>query len=198
VLTATIQVDTREVEEAIRRLGDRAPFAIARALNKAGSSGVTAGVRAVSKDTGIKQADLKGTTKRNRRIWSSDAHPGNLVTTIYCDADRIPLYDFGARQTKKGVTARVRPGSRRLYPHLFVATVGKGGHVGVFGRDRVLTRRSPKAWGPNLPITERRGPSIAYVWKQHERTVIDRVNEQLPKTLASELAFEMRRQRQKQ
>lgn len=181
MISVSVQVDTKDVERATEQLGKRAPYAIARALNRAGESGVTAGVRAVSQDTGIKQGDLKGTSKRNQRIWSRRATPGDLVMTVYADVARIPLYDFQARQTKRGATAKLGP-SRKLYPHRFIATMPSG-HPGVWMREG--KRR--------LPIIELHGPSVALVWKKKEPVVIERVREQLAKSMVHEIAYEMRK-----
>lgn len=61
----------------------------------------------------------------------------------------IPLYELGARQTRAGVTVRLR-GS---YAHAFLATM-KSGHAGVF--------RRTGAGSPRLPIHEQFGPNPAH------------------------------------
>ena len=201
----TLKLNTVLMERATKRLKERAPQAVARALNRAAASAVTAMIRAISQDTGIKQADLRGTTKRNRAIWASDAVPGRLTATVYAATERIPLMDFNARTTKRGVTARVQ-GGRQLYPGLFIATMGSG-HTGVFGRAKakeqstaVMRARSIDALlrgafrsglVDRLPIVERRGPSIAHVWYKHAQIGRDRAKQQLLKNLASEFRFAM-------
>lgn len=190
----TLRFDASQMDQAIRQLKGRAPYAMARSLNRSAASACTVMIRVISQDTGIKQADLRGhatvTDKRgvrNRSIWVREAHPGQLTATVYADTERIPLMDFGAKQTKRGVTARIQ-GRRRLYPGLFIARM-QSGHEGVFGRNKNLTRKSRGAWGFNLPITERRGPSVAHVWEAHAAEGIARANEQLLKNIKHEFKF---------
>lgn len=207
MISVSVQVDTKDVERATEQLGKRAPYAIARALNRAGESGVTAGVRAVSQDTGIKQGDLKGTSKRNRRIWSRRATPGDLVMTVYADVARIPLADFKARGPGGATPSNPAPSrgkgrgvswsfggkARGRERRAFLARLDSG-HVGVFKRMPPSTKKSEKgAWSKNLPIAELHGPSVGLVWKKKEPVVIARVREQLAKSLVHEIAYEMRK-----
>ena len=192
----TVTLNTKATEKAFARLKDRAPLAIARALNRSAASATTAMIRAISEDTGIKQKDLRGTTKRNRAIWSSEARPDRLVCTVYASVSRIPLMDFNARGPQpsrgkgRGVTAGLRGGAKR-YPYAFIAGM-RSGHVGVFSRRSAFgERKSRGAWSPNLPIYELRGPSIYHVWKRHAAVGTQRAHEQLLKNLRSEFRFVM-------
>lgn len=173
----TVRMDVRDVERCFDRLKERAPFAIARALNKTADSATARMIRFISADTGVKQKDLRGTTKRNRAIWSSQATPGNQTVKVYANTERIPLYDFGARQTRRGVTAKLGP-SRKLYPSTFIATMPSG-HRGAW--KRTGSRR--------LPITELHGPSIAHVWQKHALEAWQHVQERLPISLQHEIRF---------
>jgi len=204
----TLTLNTREWEDALARLRQRVPAAVARALNRAGDSAVTAMVRVISQDTGVKQADLRGTTKRNRRIWTQPAVPGRERLVVYATAARLPLYDFGttpkeppSRGKGRGVTARLRGGAKR-YPQAFIARMPSG-HVGVFQRKsaslsetsrRLAAASAGRGKGPaRLPIYELHGPSIAHVFEKHVKVGIQRGYEQLTKNLRSELRYAMRR-----
>lgn len=190
-----VSVNTADTARAFARLQARAPQAIVRALNRSVASATTLAVRLISQDTGIKRADLVGTTRRNQRIWTSEATTGHPVAYVEASLARIPLADFRAkgptpsRGKGRGVTARVQGGSRR-YPHLFLARMASG-HVGVFGRVPRLTGRSARAWSPNLPIAERYGPSVVHVFEQHTEAIKARAEEQLVKNLQSEFKFAM-------
>jgi hypothetical protein len=187
------RLNTKDTERKVALLRQRAPNAIARALNRAGNSAVTAMIRVISADTGIKRADLKGTTPRNRRIWTHEARPGNEVITVFADLKRIPLYDFGAkgpypsRGKGRGVTARLRGGATTRYPHAFIATM-RSGHTGVFQRMGGKRRGGPPHYS-QLPIYELMGPSIAHVWTKHADVGVKRAQEQLLKNLTHEFKF---------
>jgi hypothetical protein len=181
VSSFTVQLNTRDVDRAVDLLKERAPYAIVRALNRAAASATVAMIRVISQDTGIKQSDLKGTTRRNRAIWSSQAAPGREAVTVFANTTRIPLYDFQARQTKRGVTARLGL-RRRTYPSTFIAKMPSG-HPGAW-------KRTGKK---RLPIVELHGPSIAHVWDKHAAVGQARAGEQLMKNLNSEFRFAMRR-----
>jgi hypothetical protein len=195
-----LKLDTRVTERAFQRLRDRAPRAIVRALNRAGVSGATLGRRLVSRETGITQADLKGTSKRNRRVWSTNAAPGHETVRVYASLKRIPLADFKAkgpggatgmkfvpsRGRGAGVSWRIGPRAGRA-KDLFIARM-QSGHIGVFGRAGAATK-SQGAWSKNLPIVERFGPSVAHVWMKHAIEITTRAVIQLRKNLASEFRF---------
>ena len=182
--SVVLALDTSTTERAFARMKERAPYAIARALNRAAQSATTAMIRAISQDTGVKQADLRGSTKRNRRIWSSEARPDRPICTVFATTERIPLMDFGARGPEpsrgkgRGVRAGLRGGAR-TYRNAFIATMSSG-HKGVF-------QRSPGA--RRLPVYELRGPSIYHVWKKHETIGMARAKEQAVKNLQHEFRW---------
>lgn len=129
-----------------------------RAINAALGQGNTLMARLVATDTGLKVSDVK---KRMYVVQASYTTPtGKLATK---SLSRIPLMVFGAtgpvpsRGKGRGVTARIG-GSRKTYPHAFIAGVTTGHewvvHTGVFvrvGRTR-------------LPIKQLYGPSLGHVF----------------------------------
>lgn len=172
VVSAKITVPTAQLE----RLGSRAPVAISRALNRAGTSGRAGMVTAISRDMRLKAGTVR------ERIHLDNATPTKLSVTFYASAQRVPVYDFGAkgpvpsRGRGRGVTAKT---PARRYPRAFIATM-RSGHVGVF--QRVGTSR--------LPIRELFGPSIAHVFVKHLAVGIARAKESLAKNLGSEIRYE--------
>jgi hypothetical protein len=108
--------------------------AIARALNRTATS-VRAGTgREIRKVYNIKQGSVRAQIKITR------ATRNELEARVTASGRPIPLIEFGARQTKRGVTVKVkRRGGRKLIPGAFVATVGAG-HRGVFIRAQSGTR----------------------------------------------------------
>ena len=136
---------------------DMRNLATVRALNKTVDSVVVAAARAV-RDAGynLKIAAIKKTIKKRY------ANQGNLRASVVASGRPIPLLQYGARQTGKGVTVNVLKG-RRLIAGAFIATMPSG-HQGVYVRDpggrHVKVNRTGKASWHQLPIRELFGPSV--------------------------------------
>lgn len=201
--TFTLRFNTVDTERAFKRLKEQAPVAITRALNKSAASAKTAMVREISRDTGLASAKVRD------RIFVIPARVSTLrdrqVATLTASAKPIPLIDYGAsgpepsRGQGGGVRSKLKGGAKRI-PDAFIATM-RSGHRGVFRRagkagartGRIIgaasRRRSAGAWGPNLPIVELHGPSLARVFEKHVGVGLARAIEQLQKNLRSEFRF---------
>ena len=129
------------VENVLRQLGNQAPHAIRRAVNRTGDKALTQVTRALAKQTGVKYGVVK------RALTVQRANFGRATYRISSRGGYISLKEFNARQTKNGVSAMVW-GKRRVFPHSFISEK-LGGHVFVrMGRARNPIR---KMWGPALP-----------------------------------------------
>lgn len=168
-----LSLNTTGWDKAIKRVADRYPQAVRRALTRAGSSARVVMVREIAKDLGIKQGDVQPAVAQPQIVVQQDFVSARIVAT----GARIGLYKFRARQTKTGVTARL-PGGAGMYPGAFIATMASG-HVGVFKR-RGQTR---------LPIVELFGPSVPKVFEKYIPMGLARGREQLAKNLVSEFRF---------
>lgn len=175
-----VEFDTTAAERAIKELGNRAPRAIARGINRTLSNAKVAVSREIADGTRLKVSTVKD------RIGIREAAPGRLVGQVTASAKRIPLYEFSPRPQAppsrgkgRGVTVKL-PGSQGRYPHAFIAKVGRGGHLGVFER---------KPGRGRLPIVEKRGPSIAKVFEKHAAAGVQRYAEQLGKNVGHEIEF---------
>jgi Prophage minor tail protein Z (GPZ) len=176
---------------AVAKLREKAPVAIARALNKSIASAQTIMLRVISSDLKVKVSDLRD------KVRIQQATPAVHTARIYASAKRIPLIDFGAKGPEpsrgcgRGVTAKLG-GGRSRYPNAFIATM-KSGHRGVFQRGSKgnlnATRRGPAPNRSQLPIRELFGPSIAHVFQKNEAVGLARAQEQLAKNLKSEFRF---------
>ena len=173
-----LTLNTTRPDRALRRLVDRYPQAVARALNRAGHAANLVVARLVAADM---QLNVRDVVAETREILATPTRPSFVVTA---SATRIPLIKFRARGPEpsrgkgRGVTART---ATRRYPRAFIATVGRGGHRGVF--ERVGKQR--------LPIRELRGPSVWHVFLKHAPAGVARGEEQLVKNLRHELRFAM-------
>jgi len=123
-----------------------------------------------------------------------------MVAKITVKGRRMPLMEFAARQTKRGVTVRVTA-QRKLIPHAFIATM-KSGHTGVFvragsskesGADvtfRVGKGSRLRKKGSDLPIAELTSISLPKAFmNQAVQTEIRRLAHQ---TFVENLRHEMR------
>ncbi len=130
-----------------------------RALNKVAAQGKVAAARLV-RDTGGYKIKI-GRVKAAIRVERATA--GNLRAALIAKGRPIPLVEFAARQTSKGVTVAVKDG-RKLIPGAFLATM-PGGHQGVFVHDERKAQKHRKVnntrggWH-QLPIRELYGPSV--------------------------------------
>ena len=188
----TLQFDTRDTERAFRRLRERTPLAIMRALNKSIASARTAVVSPIAKDAGLKVSEVRDL------ISIREARLDHLAAQLRASAKRIPLIRWASgpepsRGRGRGITSRLKGGTRRI-PDAFIATM-RSGHRGVFKRANLasppgaLTRRGRGAWSPNLPVYELVGPSIVGVFEKYAAVGVARGEEQLKKNLAHELRW---------
>lgn len=186
----SVQLRTEDSTRAITELGEKAPLAIMRALNRTASNAKTAMTRVVAGDLGVKAGVVRD------RINIMEARRNNLVATLYASAKRIPLIQFKAKGPRpsrgrgRGVTAKIGAGR---YPHAFIARMSSG-HEGVFQRVPGAKRRGPLPNRSQLPITELHGPSIAVAFQKHGAVAEARASEMLLKNVQHELSFALRRQ----
>lgn len=114
------------------------------------------------------------------------ATPNALVSSLVVTGRPIPLRDYKARQTKRGVTAQVSPGKRRLISHrgnrAFIVQK-LSGHV--FAREGKARLPIKKLFGPSLPSTFVQA-EVRAAWTATAR-------EALPRRLAEEVRYELSR-----
>ena len=111
-----LKLDAKDLDRLgnlIGAAGKRAPVALARAINHSGDKARTRMIRALAGQTGLKV----GTTKRALRTTKAGA--GGLTYVIRSRGGDIRLKYFGARETRRGVSAA--PWNKRsIYPHTFL------------------------------------------------------------------------------
>jgi Prophage minor tail protein Z (GPZ) len=143
--------------ELIAAAQDMRNVALVRALNKTADQVKVAASREVrSAGYNLKASTIKQALKVRH------ASQGNLTATVVATGRPIPLIQYAARQTAKGVTVSVKKG-RKLVAGAFIATM-PGGHRGVFVREpgghHKKVRRGAKTGWHQLPIRELFGPSV--------------------------------------
>jgi hypothetical protein len=188
---------TRQIERIIDRYAAQVPKAIARALNRAGTTTRAVMARAISQDVGMPVNQVRA------QLRIEPATATRHVVRISVTGKRLPLIQFGAKGPRpskgrgRGVTVRLRGGIGR-HPHAFIIRVrgasgvaggGTGDHEGVFIRKNVLARKSRGAWSKNLPIAQLHGPSLPKVFEKVSPAGIAAGQESLIKNLRHELRF---------
>ncbi|MCG5538947.1 phage tail protein [Halorhodospira sp. 9622] len=111
---------------------------------------------------------------------------GQSAGFLIVEGPRVPLNAFGARQTRRGVTVRVRKGSgRRLVRGAFKARMPSG-HEGVFVRRRQGGQRARR-----LPIDERYSLSVAQMLRAEGvlGTVLEQADAEYRRQLADQLRY---------
>ncbi len=149
----------------------------ARALNRTAAGARTVGVRAIAANLGLNQSAIR------EAMVIRQATASNLEAAVVATSRRIPLIEFNARQTRKGVTYRIGK-VRKLLAGAFIATM-RSGHEGIFKR-----RGSSR-----LPIDERFGPSIplVFVRKTIQDAMKQVIEERLEREMQHQIDFYMRR-----
>jgi hypothetical protein len=177
-----------QLRKDLEEIGSQADAVMARALNRAIVSGRTAMTRAIVADTGLQSRYV------SREIKVDRAQRRNPVAAIEIAGRRIPLIAFSARGPEpsrgrgRGVSYRLPTGRGRV-PDAFIATVGAGGHRGVFRRKPGARGRGPRPMRSQLPIFELRGPSLPHVFEKKFPIFRAAAEESLLKNLASEINF---------
>jgi len=176
--SVTVKLDLRDVLAGIDNLIAEFPLAAQRALGRTLDSTKVVMARAVATDLGLQVGVVK--EKIKTRV-------GNGYATLSVSAKRIPLIDFGARGPEpskgrgRGVSYRLPTGRGRL-ESAFITTMPSG-HRGVFMR----------LGAGRLPIVEKFGPSLGYVFMNHIEEGQAKAREALAKNIKSELRFALRR-----
>ena len=115
-----IEMDFREFDK-IKNILNEKTFnkAVVRTLNRVANAGFTAGSKKIREEYNIKARDIKKASKIRKATFNDQ----RVILTI--SGGSIPFKYFGAKQTKKGVTVKIkRYGPRILVKHAFI-----GGYI---------------------------------------------------------------------
>jgi hypothetical protein len=164
------------------------PDAVVRALNKTVDQVKVAAAREVRKaGYGLKVGDVKKALRVIR------ATRGNLRASVVASGRPVPLMQYGARATSKGVSVNVLNG-RKLIAGAYIARMPSG-HVGVFVREQTTRHKKVRKDGRSswhaLPIRELFGPSVpdGMANKVVEQALLRLIEEKYPRILEHEHAW---------
>lgn len=187
MLKLNVSADLKGITASLTKYVGEQQLAVVRALNKtAMETRTAASVEVRGAGYNIKSSAIK------RSLAIKRASRGNLVVMLTATGKRIPLINYGARQTKRGVSFSVKNG-RQTLRHAFIATM-QSGHVGVFqriGKEHKKVVRNGKKIRTGLPIEELTGPSIPQSLANGavNKALMAKIREKFPQILRHELAF---------
>ena len=118
--------------------------AFVTSLNKVGVEVVTQAKRELKDATGLK-AGVVG-----KKIKKDKARKGDETYSIHIKSRYLNVIEFGARQTKKGVSAKVW-GKRKVYRGAFIGSGRNSGKQLVFKKRKNAPKRIEALHGASLP-----------------------------------------------
>jgi hypothetical protein len=191
----------RDLQAELRHIPNGAKTAARLAVNKAASRAYTRVVRGLSRLLNLKQKYIREVVKL------VPATAATMVAKVRLLKQPIPLIDFGARQTRRGVVVKTRRGRpAELLRGTFLARM-KSGHLGVFERRsrlnpalrrRVKVKRGGETSWTELPIEERFGPTPMGVFQNAPGLIeaeLAAAQADLKRYLASEADFLLNRKK---
>lgn len=190
MLKLDVRADVKGIKASLTKYVGEQQKAVVRALNKTAAQAKTAASQEVrAAGYNIKASAIKKSFVIQR------AKAGSLVVVLKATGRPIALINYGARQTKNGVSFQVKSG-RQTLRHAFIATMSNG-HQGVFERfgpaaikgSKVVVNGKKRR--PNTPIREKFGPSIPQSLANDavEKALMAKIRQKFPQILRHELAF---------
>ena len=166
---------------------------ISRALNRAAKAGFTAGSMKIREEYNIKAKDIRKASRIKGATY------GDLQAKITITGGPIPLKYFGARQTQKGVTVRIKKDEGRiLIKHAFISgyapvKVGKNRYrmkkVKDWGGGHVYIRKIPELRTPFRMAAESVTIPKLFESKKVWEVVEQRINESFRKEFKQNYEF---------
>lgn len=176
----TISVDDR----AVRKFLEKAPR-LMRKVQRSAVAKTTKFVQSqVAKEVGRPQGILNAPQKTVKKVIRIKTRPtaSNPTGEVEITGKAIRLAEFGARKTKKGVTAKeFKASPRKLFKDAFIIKVGP--FTGVFKREhkRGEGRQFRQMWGPAVSDVFDFSPAT-------ERRILDKSNEKLRRETLSQIS----------
>jgi len=134
-------------KEALRNIGTvqkkYVQKALVTALDKIGAEVVTQAKRELKNATGLKVGVVAKGLKKDK------ARRGDEEYSIFIKSRYLNVIEFGARQTKKGVSAKVW-GKRRVYKGAFIGSGRNSGKQLVFKKRKNAPKRIEALHGASL------------------------------------------------
>lgn len=181
-ITLNFEKDFKRVQRELGELGRKIiPRAANSALNKTATQARTAAVKELKQEIGESSGLSAGGFRKSIELHRSNLR--TLMATLTASGRPLPLIHFGARQTKKGVTAKAW-NKRKRYPGTFIAKMPNG-------KKGVFKRASRK----RLPVKQLFGPSIpkAFIEQRTQKSLRRSIDVNWPKNFNHEIKYRLSR-----
>ena len=136
------------IKEVIRKVGNvqkkYVQKAMVTALNKVGAEVVTQAKRELKDATGLKAGVVA------KKIKKDKARRGDETYSVFIKSRYLNVIEFGARQTKRGVSAKVW-GKRKIYRGAFIGSGRNSGKQLVFKKRKDDPKMIEALHGASLP-----------------------------------------------
>lgn len=137
--TVSVRTNIAAVRRKYKGAAKQVDNAARRALNRTAQQVRTVSVRALSKETGVKQRSVRD------RVSIRKANYSTLSAEVQARPRTYNIASFGARQTKQGVSSSAW-GKRRLYKGGFLINGGRTALIRL-GKSRLPLK---PLWGPRI------------------------------------------------
>ncbi len=200
-MSAVIQIklnptDVANVKKMLWAVEEKVPVVLSRSINK-----TLDGVK-TDASTEIRAVITAKKSMVDKTFKTMKSTPKFLSARFESRGRPLPLIEYSARQTAKGVSVQVkRQEARKVIAGTFIATM-KSGHKGVFWREWHAAERKPKdkrmAYSKlpkryRLPIEQRFGPRVPDILENMPvmNAVLSKADDRLHKNIEHELSFEV-------
>jgi len=169
-----LSASAKKLEKELNDTSKKLKIAGVRALNKTATQSRNLAQKNIRKTINLKASRIKKILKVSR------ASKTKTISAVRAGYQPIPVIFYnGVRQTRKGVSVRMRKDKpRKLFKGAFIATMPSG-HTGVY-------RRKGKA---RFPLKEIRGPSPQAVFAENIDEITNQSIDILDRVYNNELKF---------
>lgn len=144
--------DMNDVLNILRAYREGGQKALQRSVNHGAKQGRKLSVDAMARKAALKKKTIRGATS----MYFASLR--NLTAKLVIKGKPLALTEYGARQTKKGVTFRIwKDGKREKYRHAFLAQFGT--YKGVYERNIGAANYDGRS-----PLRQKRGPAVPNIY----------------------------------
>lgn len=178
-MAAIVRMEAGDLIKGLENVTDNLTKQFGIVVGKVGRRAESITAKDVTKELAVKQKTVKKEIRRKKKSKTS-------VEVELSKSARIPLRDFGARQTRKGVSYRISKTSGRKVVHGAFQGPKPGIKHGKWN-GRVFKRVGKS----RLPIVQLRGPSPwgVVVHKNRLPSITAQVNDELKKQIAERIRY---------
>jgi hypothetical protein len=164
MLVVLTSVDTKALQNMLAAAGPRAPVAIARALNRAGTPTRNAYLRSLKATLGLKAWRYEGGGKLGallkRRTSTKSAHPGNLRYSFAGFGGGLPAKYYDPKETPAGATVNWLGRRVLLERSFYLGGLFPNRKVTKLTKRNVFERVGPGKWSSMKNVEVAQGPAV--------------------------------------